>query len=205
MRERNIYNFLEDIKEAGERAAKIVTNMLEFSHVSNRNTSMMDLKSVIDHSVELSINTGEAKELKVKPPKIVKDISTDLPGVMGSAPEIQQVILNLLRNARQALASDLQNNAEPQFKPTINIRAHAEATHVVIEVEDNGPGMPDSVKSHIFEPFYTTKEVGKGTGLGLSVSYFIITEHHKGKIEVDSTPGKGTRFTIRLPLPEKKM
>ena len=205
LRERNIYSFLEDIKEAGERAAKIVTNMLEFSHVSNRNTSMMDLKSVIDHSVELSINTGEAKELKVKPPKIVKDISTDLPGVMGSAPEIQQVILNLLRNARQALASDLQNNAEPQFKPTINIRAHAEATHVVIEVEDNGPGMPDSVKSHIFEPFYTTKEVGKGTGLGLSVSYFIITEHHKGKIEVDSTPGKGTRFTIRLPLPEKKM
>lgn len=200
LRARNIYSFLDDIKEAGERAAKIVTNMLEFSHISNRNPGPVDLKSVIDHSVELSISTGEPKELKVKPVKIVKEISGNLPAVMGSAPEIQQVILNLLRNARQALASDVQNNAESQFKPTITLRAYSDSDNAIIEVEDNGPGMKDSVKSHIFEPFYTTKDVGKGTGLGLSVSYFIITEHHKGKIEVDSTLGKGTRFTIRLPL-----
>jgi signal transduction histidine kinase len=77
---------------------------------------------------------------------------------------------------------------------------------VVIEVEDNGPGMPDSVKSHIFEPFYTPpKKWAKGRAWGCRLSYFIITEHHKGKIEVDSTPGKGTRFTVRLPLPDKKM
>src|SRR5690606_19122328 len=204
LRARNIYNFLDDIKEAGERAAKIVTNMLVFSHVSNRNTSLMDLKNVIDHSVELSISIGEPKALKVKPAKIVKEIRDDLPGVMGSAPEIQQVILNLLRNARQALASDLENNTEPSFKPMITLRAYADAEYATIEVEDNGPGMSEDVKSHIFEPFYTTKEVGKGTGLGLSVSYFIITEHHKGKIEVDSTPGKGTRFIIRLPLNTNK-
>src|SRR5690606_542213 len=119
-------------------------------------------------------------------------------------PEIQQVIRNLLRNARQALASDLENNTEPSFKPMITLRAYADAEYATIEVEDNGPGMSEDVKSHIFEPFYTTKEVGKGTGLGLSVSYFIITEHHKGKIEVDSTPGKGTRFIIRLPLNTNK-
>ena len=199
LKTRDIYKFLDDIKEAGERAANIVANMLEFSHISNRAPSMIDLKSVIDHSVELSISTGEPKELKVKPAKILKEISQDLPSIMGSAPEIQQVILNLLRNAKQALASDSHNNAEVQYQPIITLRAFHDANDVIIEVEDNGPGMKESVKKHIFEPFYTTKDVGKGTGLGLSVSYFIITEHHKGTISVDSIFGKGTRFTIRFP------
>jgi signal transduction histidine kinase len=67
-------------------------------------------------------------------------------------------------------------------------------------VQDNGPGIPSSVQRHIFEPFFTTKDVGKGTGLGLSVSYFIITEHHEGTIEVESSPEDGSCFTIKLPL-----
>ena len=69
-----------------------------------------------------------------------------------------------------------------------------------IQVEDNGAGMPEAVRKRIFEPFFTTKEVGQGTGLGLSVSYFIITNNHKGQMEVHSTPGQGTCFTLRLPL-----
>ena len=71
-----------------------------------------------------------------------------------------------------------------------------------IDVEDNGVGMPEDVRRHIFEPFFTTKEVGQGTGLGLSVSYFIVTEHHDGTIEVQSQPGEGTKFTISLPITE---
>jgi signal transduction histidine kinase len=77
---------------------------------------------------------------------------------------------------------------------------HAKKSEVIIEIKDNGPGIKEAVKDHIFEPFFTTKEVGKGTGLGLSVSYFIITEHHKGKISVSSHYGKGATFKIRLPL-----
>src|SRR5690606_39750479 len=73
-------------------------------------------------------------------------------------PEIQQVILNLLRNARQALASDLENNTEPSFKPMITLRAYADAEYATIEVEDNGHGMSEDVKSHIFEPFYRSEE-----------------------------------------------
>src|SRR5690606_6785878 len=106
-------------------------------------------------------------------------------------------ILNLLRNAAQAFASD-DYGAPPD--PKITLRAYVSSKTVTMEIEDNGPGMKEEVRRHIFEPFFTTKEVGKGTGLGLSVSYFIVTEHHAGTIEVDSVPGKGTRFTIRLPL-----
>jgi signal transduction histidine kinase len=69
-----------------------------------------------------------------------------------------------------------------------------------MEIEDNGPGMDEAIRKRVFEPFYTTKPVGEGTGLGLSVSYFIITENHGGKIAVESQPGKGTKFIIRLPL-----
>lgn len=196
---REIYKFLEDIKEAGERSAKIVTNMLEFSRSSQLDPVLIDLKNVIDHSIELSINIGESKGTKLNPIRVSKEIATDLPMVLGSGPELQQVILNLLRNARQALASD--NYAAPN-EPVILVRAYHHRKSVVIEVEDNGPGISDEVKRHMFEPFYTTKDVGQGTGLGLSVSYFIITEHHKGKIIVESSAGKGTIFKISLPLPE---
>ena len=68
-----------------------------------------------------------------------------------------------------------------------------------IEIEDNGPGMSEDVRKRVFEPFFTTKEVGAGTGLGLSVSYFIVTEVHRGTMTVDSEPGKGTTFSVRLP------
>ena len=71
---------------------------------------------------------------------------------------------------------------------------------IIVEIKDNGPGMPDEIRRRIFEPFFTTKGKGLGTGLGLSVSYFIISENHKGTIAVESTPGKGTKFIIELPL-----
>jgi two-component system NtrC family sensor kinase len=198
LEKREIYKFLEDIKEAGERSAKIVTNMLEFSHSNHRKPTLIDLKSVIDHSIELSTNIDDSNVTKMNAVRIVKDIDDDLPSVLGSAPELQQVVLNLLRNARQALTSikDTEHTT-----PLIQVRAKHQDNAVVIEVEDNGPGITDEVKKHIFEPFYTTKEIGKGTGLGLSVSYFIITEHHKGKITVESNSQK-TIFSIVLPLPE---
>jgi two-component system NtrC family sensor kinase len=201
LQKRGIYKFLEDIREAGQRSANIVTNMLEFSHSHLRAISLIDLKNVIDHSIELSINIDTGKEKRSSPIKIIKEVDENLPRILGSAPELQQVVLNLLRNARQALINDPRDDAS---EPIIKVRAKRQRDRVLIEVEDNGPGMTDEVKKHIFEPFYTTKEVGKGTGLGLSVSYFIISEHHKGKITVESTIGKGTVFTIALPLSEQQ-
>ncbi|MFO1420366.1 MAG: ATP-binding protein, partial [Candidatus Competibacteraceae bacterium] len=107
--------------------------------------------------------------------------------------EIEQVILNLLKNAAQAMAED----GTPS--PTITLRVRYETDYVLIEVIDNGPGMDEKTLKRIFEPFFTTKEVGSGTGLGLSVSYFIVTEQHNGRLSAMSKPGQGARFSIRLP------
>ena len=94
----------------------------------------------------------------------------------------------------------------PDFKPKFILRLFRETgTNMLrIEIEDNGPGMDEKIRKRVFEPFYTTKPVGDGTGLGLSVSYFIIVENHGGEIAVESVPGSGAKFIIRLPLDGKK-
>lgn len=188
-KERKVSQFLEDIREAGERSADIVTNMLDFSRNSKQSQRPYDLSHVIRHGVEL---------LKAEPtplPNIVLDIDDSLPNLIGSAAEIQQVLLNLVRNAAQAIG------AKPSEQAQITIRLSQQNQSAVLSVADNGPGMSDEVARHVFEPFFTTKDIGQGTGLGLSVSYFIITEHHGGTISVASNLGEGTEFIITLPLP----
>ena len=199
LEQRGIYTFVDSIKEAGERSARIVTNMLEFSRASsNRNYQAVNVAELLQHSLELSRNsldlhTGEGGQAI----EVVMDLEPDLPPLPCAAAEIEQVILNMLRNAAQAF---VKPEGAEDYKPQITMRAFAEGDAIKIQIIDNGPGMAESTRRHIFEPFFTTKDVGKGTGLGLSVSYFIITEHHQGQIEVDSAAGRGTTFTITLPL-----
>jgi two-component system NtrC family sensor kinase len=194
---RDISRFLDGIQQASERAAKIVKTMLEFSHANNAEFAEQNLAVLMDESLELATHTLELKsDGAVRMPFIIRDFDTQLPTVECSASEIQQVLLNLLLNAAQAFHSAPSEIANP----TINLRLASEKDYVLIEIHDNGPGMTESVQRHIFEPFFTTKRVGAGTGLGLSVSYFIIKEHHQGSIEVDSKPGAGTKFSIRLPV-----
>ncbi|MYM62250.1 nitrogen regulation protein NR(II) [Pseudomaricurvus sp. HS19] len=194
---RGIYSFLEAIREAGDRSARIVTNMLEFSRSNHRSHQLTDVADLVEHSLELAKNSFDLKTADGSQTlKIVRDYDPQAPKVRCSAAEMQQVILNLLRNASQAFTAPA---SEQQAAPTLTLRTRAVPGAVRIEIGDNGPGMPDSVKRHIFEPFFTTKEVGQGTGLGLSVTYFIVTEHHDGTIEVESEPGRGTRFVITLP------
>lgn len=196
LEQRNIVQFLDDIREAGERSMHIVRNMLEFSRGNSRTHDQFDLVEIVEHSLELSDNTLNLQSVQGQNrPRIVTEYDRDHLAVVGSAAEIQQVILNLLRNALQAF-----QHVDSISNPVILLRTSTEHGSAVLEIEDNGPGMKEEVRRHIFEPFFTTKEVGEGTGLGLSVSYFIITEHHSGTIEVDSSPGQGTRFVIRLPL-----
>ncbi len=195
--QREIPKFLQHIREAGERSARIVSNMLEFSRNQYRDHQPTHIPELLNNSLELAIHsmqldTGEETEL----PRIQKNYATNLPPLTCSAVEIQQVILNLLRNAFQAFK---QQDYGAPLNPTITLNAYQENDWFCIEVADNGPGIQESVRRHIFEPFFTTKEVGQGTGLGLSVSYFIITEHHGGTIQVESTPGLGSCFKIRLP------
>jgi signal transduction histidine kinase len=125
---------------------------------------------------------------------IIKDYQ-DIPQVPIVSVEIEQVMLNLLKNAAQAMIAN-----PPDRRPRITLRLCRDDKYAVLEVEDNGPGMTADILVRVFEPFFTTKEPGVGTGLGLSVSYIIVTQNHKGLMEVQSTPGRGTVFTVRLPI-----
>lgn len=194
--QRRVFHFLDDIREAGERSMHIVSNMLEFSRGNSRTHDHFDLVRIVRHTLELGDNTlSQQTSQGQQRPQVITELAENIPPVMGSAAEIQQVILNLLRNAVQAFQA-----SDSTAPPVIRLRAFLERGSAVLQIEDNGPGMTEEVRRHIFEPFFTTKDVGQGTGLGLSVSYFIITEHHSGTIDVDSIPGEGSCFTIRLPL-----
>jgi len=121
-------------------------------------------------------------------------------------------VLNLVGNAfdavtegarqEQALAADegaADEGAAPSVTPTVTVATQRRDDHVEIRVTDNGPGIPEATRQKIFEPFFTTKETGKGTGLGLSMSYDIVTQGHGGTLRVESTPGEGSTFIVRLP------
>jgi PAS domain S-box-containing protein len=195
LEERNIFRYLQGIRDAGERAAAIVANMLSFSRRSESTFSSNDLSAIASRALELAGKDFDLKKhYDFRKLSIVREYDPDLPLVPCVATEIEQVILNLVRNAAQAMARAGTEN------PTLTLRTKKVRNWAVIEVEDNGPGIPKKELSRIFEPFYTTKKVGEGTGLGLSVSYFIITNNHRGHLTVTSPEGRGARFVVTLPL-----
>lgn len=197
LEQREIPHLLDGIYQAGSRASKIVTHMLSFSRRSKRELEPTNLAALIHQTLDIAktdfhlSDAGDFKDIT-----ITLDLDEQLEDVYVVGNEFEQVLLNLLKNAAQAIF--MRPNATD--KGLIQIRLYAESTFAVIEIEDNGLGMTDITAKRIFEPFFTTKEVGKGTGLGLFVSYFIITNNHKGDLSLTSTLGKGSCFTIRLPL-----
>ena len=194
---REVPQLLDGIQQAGARAAKIVTHMLSFSRRSTRQMAPCDLPALIDQAVEIAGNDFDlAIGFDFKGQAIIRQFDPQLGPVPGTANELEQVLLNLLKNAAQAI-HQREDDREPG---RIILRTRLNPPWAEIQVEDNGIGMSENVRKRTFEPFFTTKEIGQGTGLGLSVSYFIITNNHKGQMEVQSTLGQGTCFTLRLPL-----
>ena len=197
MERRKIVDMLNSVRKSGKRAAKVVDNMLSFSRKSEAHFSSHDLGRLLDQTVELAGNDYDLKKkYDFKQIEIVREFDPELPEVSCEGPKIQQVILNLLKNGAQAMAEQENRASVPRFV----LRTLRDGDMARIEVEDNGPGMTAEVRKRLFEPFFTTKKVGAGTGLGLSVSYFIVTENHRGTMTVESVPGQGTRFIIHLPM-----
>ncbi|NWE14956.1 sensor histidine kinase [Pseudomonas yamanorum] len=197
LQSREVPQLLDGIQQAGARAAKIVTHMLSFSRRSNRQMAPCDLPALIDQAVEIAGNDFDLTVgFDFKGQAIIRQFDPQLGPVPGTANELEQVLLNLLKNAAQAI-HQREDDSEPG---RIILRTRLNPPWAEIQVEDNGIGMSENVRKRTFEPFFTTKEIGQGTGLGLSVSYFIITNNHKGQMEVQSTLGQGTCFTLRLPL-----
>ncbi|MBU2324324.1 MAG: PAS domain-containing protein, partial [Gammaproteobacteria bacterium] len=194
---REVPQLLDGIQQAGTRAAKIVSHMLNFSRRSDRQLAPCELPAVIDQAVEIASNDFDLTDsFDFKSLVIEREFDPALPPVPGTANELEQVLLNLLKNAAQAI----HQRPDSDISGRIVLRTRLLQNWAEVQVEDNGMGMPEAVRKRIFEPFFTTKEVGEGTGLGLSVSYFIITNNHKGQMEVQSKLGEGTCFTLRLPL-----
>lgn len=181
-----VYKNLELIEKETKRCKTIIENLMRFARQekavfepTNINQVVEDAIAIVDH--QLSINQV----------KIVKNLTPTLPQIMGNANQIQQVLMNIMINAQQAL-----DGTPGRVGIMTSCR---QGKWVEILIKDTGPGMSEQVKAHIFEPFYTTKPAGKGTGLGMSVSYGIIRDHH-GEIRVVSEPGKGATFIIILPI-----
>jgi|GEM_PF-6495340 len=197
MEQRQILHFMDDMVDAVHRASRIVNNMLSFSRKAEAVFSNTDINRLIDKTLELaSIDYDMKKRYDFRTIEISKHYDPRLPQVPCVASEIQQVLLNISRNAAQAMLVNKEQNKALKLA----IHTSYQNNWVKIALTDNGPGMTEDIRRHIFEPFYTTKAQGEGTGLGLSVSYFIIVESHGGKMRVESEPGNGCTFILELPV-----
>ncbi len=180
----SLYMPLKSIEREAVRCRKLVGDLLTFSRAEKTKAEKTD----INQTIEETLSFVEARA-KVKSVDIIKEYGGGLPLVMVNKNQIQQVIVNLCNNAIDAMPDGGK----------IRLSTKETGGRILIEVSDTGKGMTEEVKKHIFEPFYTTKEVGKGTGLGLSLCYEIIQKHN-GTIEVESEIEKGTVFNIELPI-----
>ncbi len=177
---------LKIIETETRRCTEIISNLLKFARQESISAEPTDINAVVDAALQIVDH-----QLGVNKVKIHKQLGTGLPLCEANANQLQQAIINFAINAQQAMGDDGGNL-------TIRTRA-ADAGGLVIEVEDDGPGLPDHRREKIFEPFFTTKPAGQGTGLGLSVTYGIIKDHG-GDIAIEDVAGGGTRFVVSLPV-----
>ncbi len=177
------------ILDGAERCKKVIENLLTFSRQKVPSKSLESINDVIDRAIEL-----RSYWLRKHNIKIVREYG-DIPTALLDSQQLQQVILNILLNAEQAIAEANMNNG----RVTLATKYDGVDQKIIIKISDNGPGIPKDIISNVFDPFFTTKPVGKGTGLGLSIVHGIIAEHG-GNIRVESSEKEGSTFFIDIPL-----
>ncbi len=193
--ERDIFKFLESIQLSGEQAAKVIATLLDFTPRAEVNYQPYSLEKIIDRALShLPQDPLLRKTQILNLVHVDKQYTSDLPDIKCQPLEIERVLIGILKNAVQA--TEVTQNERP---PEVIIRTYMENGWVGIDIEDNGIGMNDEEKSHLFELFFTTKGVGIGTGLDLAMAYHIIKVSHQGKISVVSIRGQGTKVTIQFP------
>jgi signal transduction histidine kinase len=178
----DIPNLLAETLNGAERVKKIVQDLKEFSRVDAAEYAVVDLNQCLESTIHIFGNTLSSKA------QLTTEFG-EIPAITCLPQQLNQVFMNLLQNADQAIAGE----------GVIRVRTRCEGDNVFVEISDDGCGIAPEHLERIFEPFFTTRAVGKGTGLGLSISYDIIHKH-LGEITVDSTVGKGTTFTVMLPV-----
>ena len=180
---------LEIILSESERAARIVRNLLTFARKRQTTRAMVDINQVVRETLAL-----RAYEQRVSNITVIDALASGLPQVFADGHQLQQVLLNLIINAEQAMLST-------NGRGVLVVRSwhDADQSAVILEINDDGPGIAADVQPKIFDPFFTTKEVGQGTGLGLTVAYAIVHEHG-GRIRLESRPKSGASFYVELPV-----
>jgi len=178
-----IYGLLQEISEGSSRISEIVKALKTYTYLDQAPVQDVDVHEGLDNTLVM-LRSKLKKGITVR-----RDYCTNLPRIEAYGSELNQVWTNIIDNAVAAM------NGQGE----INLRTHYEGSWITIEIEDNGPGIPESIQSKIFDPFFTTKAPGEGTGLGLNISHNIIVQKHKGEITVHSQPGR-TSFQIKLPV-----
>ncbi|WP_304238550.1 sensor histidine kinase [Jiulongibacter sediminis] len=187
----------EKIAYHGKRADAIVKSMLQHSRRTEGDFEPTDINTLADEYLRLAYHGLRAKDKSFNA-NFSTELTEDLPLLKVKQQDIGRVILNLINNAFYAV-NERRSSGDADYKPEVKVITKNQKNWVEIEVKDNGTGIPDQVKSKIFQPFFTSKPAGQGTGLGLSLSYDIITAGHKGKLTMKSKEGDGTSFIIQLP------
>lgn len=181
---------IQRIVTQANRCRDIIRGLLDFSRQQKPDTTVCDINAVIQECVTFVENQASFQNIE-----FVERFKTDLPKVVVDPSQMQQVFLNLIINAAEAM--------EDGGKLTLDTRSDATENSIEIIITDTGHGIPEQYLDKLFDPFFTTKEVGHGTGLGLAISYGIVREH-SGEISVKSTVGEGSSFLIRLPLEKEE-
>ncbi|MCF8086199.1 MAG: PAS domain S-box protein [Desulfohalobiaceae bacterium] len=192
--EETVGSMLEEIDANVERATKIINHMREFSRKPEVRLESVQLNSVLQSAMDIF-----SQQLKLREIEVVWDLEPELPSIRGEPNQLEQVFINLLLNARDAIEE--KAGRVPEAEKRIELATWSEGDRVFVLVQDTGRGIPRAVRDRIFEPFYTTKEVGKGTGLGLSISYRIVQDCG-GVIRVESEEGSYARFVLEFPRTE---
>jgi len=179
----NVYSLLEEIKQGAGRISEIVKSLKTYVYLDQGPVQEVDVHEGLDNTLVLM--RGKLKGGIT----VHREYGENVPRIEAYGSELNQVWTNLIDNAADAMDG----------QGTLTIRTSSEGNEVIVEIEDNGPGIPPEIVGKIFDPFFTTKAVGKGTGLGLNITYNIIRQKHRGDISVQSEPGS-TRFIVRLPI-----
>jgi len=187
------------ISHHGKRADAIVKSMLQHSRKTSALKELTDINALCDEYLRLSYHGLRAKDKSFNAEFETK-FDAALAPISVVPQDIGRVILNLINNAFYAVNERQKKEQDSEYKPRVTLTTKKQADQVVIEVADNGTGMPAQVKEKIFQPFFTTKPTGEGTGLGLSLSYDIMTKGHGGELRVETKEGIGTEFIIHLPI-----
>jgi signal transduction histidine kinase len=189
------------MKVGAERICEIVCSLRNFSRLSEAEMKAVNIHEGLDSTLMILQN-----RLKAQPKhpgiQVIKEYG-NLPKVECYAGQLNQVFMNLLSNAIDAIDEQNQTRSFEEIKARpsiIRVRTEVNSNQVIIRIADNGPGMTEQVKARLFDPFFTTKPVGVGTGLGLSISYQIVVEKHGGQLHCQSHEGQGTEFVIQIPL-----